>query len=302
MTATQVLGQAAAAALLIVVAPLTVWAERRIKAWTQMRRGPGPLQPYRDLRRLWSKRALVPRSASPGFQVAPAIAFGVVCASLLTLPLAATTSAWAGAAGLLVLALLLALHRLLLAGQAFATGTPFGGLGASRELFLGGLTEPALLLVTAAIFLKTGQAAVPGEALVASDPSTWLVVAALALLWIAEAARIPFDNPATHLELTMVHEAMLLEANGRRLAVYELGAAVKQTVLASLLLLVVAPLPASGPARVLLVALGAVVLSGALAFAESGMAKVRLFRASHFLIATALTAFLAGIVSFLEAA
>ncbi len=292
--------QAAAALLLIAAAPLTVWAERRVKAWNQLRRGPGPLQPYRDLRRLWAKRALAPNTAGPGYASAPAVALGTVCAAFLLLPLSGTSSALGGGAGLLVLALVLALHRFLQAGQAFTTGTPFGGLGASRELFLGGLGEPAFLLAAAAIALKTGEAAVPASPLAASDPSTWLVLVSLTLLWVAESARIPFDNPATHLELTMVHEAMVLESSGWMLALYELGAAAKQTLLAALLLLLAVPLPESGATRILLVAAGSVVLSALLAAAESGIAKVRLFRASHILIMAALVAFLAGIVTYLE--
>jgi formate hydrogenlyase subunit 4 len=292
---------AAAAGVLVLAAPLTVWAERRVKAWNQMRRGPGPLQPYRDLRKAWAKRPLVPDTASPGYRWAAVVAAAVPCAALLLLPVAGPDSALGGAGALLVLVGLLAVHRFVLAAQGYATATPFGGLGASRELFIGGLGEPVLLLVVAALFLKTGTAAVPVAGLAAAEPSTWLLLGALGLLWVAESARIPFDNPATHLELTMVHEAMVLESTGWMLALHEVSAAVKQTVLAALLVVLAVPLPEQGWMRVAAVAAGVVAFSAALAGIESGIAKVRLFRASHILITAALTAFLAGVVTFLEA-
>ncbi len=295
-----VLLAAGAAVALAVVAPLTVWSERRVKAWTQLRRGPTIVQPYRDLRKLWAKQSLAPTTASPYFLLAPALAVGAVTAALLTLPLAAPDAMLGGGIGLLALGLFLTLHRFILTTQAYDTGTPFGGLGASRELFLGGLGEPVFLLVAAAVFLQRGTAAVPLEPLPAAAPATWLVVAALGFLWLAEAARIPFDNPATHLELTMVHEAMLLEANGWILAVHEWTAMLKQTLLGSLVLLLVVPFP-SDPALRIPAILGAVVLlSGILALVEAAMAKVRLFRASHLLIMAALLAFLASAVTYLK--
>lgn len=291
---------AGAALLFLLVAPLTVWAERRAKAWVQLRRGPSPLQPYRDLRRLWHKHPLAPDTAGPLYFAAPGLALAIVAAALLTLPLAESGSGLGGGAALLALGLLLALHRAILAAQAYDTGTPFGGLGSSRELFLGGLGEPVLLLVAATVFLQTGSAAVPAAPLPLAAPSLWLIASALVLLWIAESARIPFDNPATHLELTMVHEAMILESSGWMLALHEIAAMVKQTTLAALVLLLVVPLPAAGPSRLAILAVSVVALSGGLAVVESGVAKLRLFRASHLLIMAALLAFLGGSIALLE--
>lgn len=290
--------QGAAGLALAAAAPLTVWAERRVKAWAQMRQGPGPWQPYRDMRRLLAKDVLYPTGASPFYRLAPILALGTAATALLTLPLYHTSDALGGGLALLVLALVLGLYRLILAMQAYDTGTAFGGLGSSRELFLGGLGEPVLLLVAAVVFIATGSAGIPPHALSLSEPVLWLIVASLTMLWIAESARIPFDNPATHLELTMVHEAMILEASGWILAAYEGAAALKQVTFAALLILFVAPLPSDGPLRLLYLILGAVTLSGVLGLVESGVAKVRLFRASHLLVMAALLAFMGGVVLF----
>lgn len=283
--------------VLLAIAPGVVWVERRVKAWSQLRRGPPALQPYRDLRRLFAKQPLAPRGASPLFLLAPLVGSGALVAAGLTLPLGSPSDGWGGAASLLLLGLLLGLHRFLMAAQAYDTGTPFGGLGGSRELFLGGLGEPILLLAAATIFVQTGTARVPGAHLPTSDPATWLVAASLAILWVAEAARIPFDNPATHLELTMVHEAMILEPSGWVLAVHEWGAAFKQTLLGGLLVLVLVPLPASDPLRITVLALLILASSGLLAALEAATVKVRLFRASHLLLLGAFLAFLSAAVA-----
>lgn len=290
----------AAALGLAAVAPLATWAERRVKAWVQLRRGPPPLQVYRDLRRWWRKRPLVPSGASPLYPHAAALSVAVLGVALFTLPLSETRAALGGGLALLVLGLLLTLHRFVMTFQAYDSGTAFGGLGASRELFLGGLGEPVFLLVAAAVFLKTGHAEVPPMPLDLAVPSTWLVGSALVLLWVAESARVPFDNPATHLELTMVHEALVLEASGWILAAHEAAAMLKQSILASVLVLLFVPLPGEGGLRVVLLLASVVALSGLLALFESSVAKVRLFRASHLLVAASLLAFFGGAVTYLE--
>ncbi|HLE47403.1 MAG TPA: NADH-quinone oxidoreductase subunit H [Candidatus Thermoplasmatota archaeon] len=293
--------EAVAALALLVFAPLTVWAERKVKAWSQLRKGPSILQPYRDLRRLAVKETLIPNTSTRLFRVAPFLAAGCVVAALFLLPLYDSGGGLGGSVALLVLALLFTLQRALMAAQAYDAGTAFEGIGSSRELFLGGLGEPVFLLVAAAVYLESGSARVPAQHLVWGDPASWLIVGALAFAWLAEAARIPFDNPATHLELTMVHEALILESSGRPLALYELAGMWKQAILAGLLLLFVAPLPPTGPLRVALLGLGVILLSGVLALFEAGMAKVRLFRASHLLVMAALLAFLGGVVGYVEA-
>lgn len=286
---------------LLLFAPLTVWAERRVKAWTQMRRGPSWVQPYRDLRRLLHKDPLVPQTAGRFYRAAPWMALGCVLAALLLLPVYGPSTTLGGPVSLLVLALLFTLQRAIVATQAYDTGTSFGGIGSSRELFLGGLAEPVFLLVAAAAYLETGSAGIPSAPLPLGDPASWLIVGAVAFAWLAESARIPFDNPATHLELTMVHEALILESNGAALAVYEFGAVVKQAALAGLVLTFTVPFPESGLARVGLFIVGIVALSGLLALFESGIAKVRLFRASHLLVMAALFAFLGGVVTYFAA-
>lgn len=290
----------AAGVLIALAAPLTVWSERKVKAWAQLRRGPSWRQPYRDLRRWFHKRPLVPDTTGPLYRAAPWLSLACVFAILFILPLFSSTSGLGGPIGLLVLALLFTLQRAIMAAQAYDTGTAFGGIGASRELFLGGLGEPVLLLVAAAVYLVSGTAQVPASPLPWDHPASWLVVGALAFAWLAEASRIPFDNPATHLELTMVHEALILESNAWALALYEFAAILKQAALAALLLLFVLPFPTEGYLRVFLLAVGIVILSGLLALVESGVAKVRLFRASHLLIMGALLAFLGGVVTYLS--
>jgi formate hydrogenlyase subunit 4 len=293
------LWEGAALVALLVVSPLTVWSERRVKAWTQLRQGPSWRQPYRDLRRFWAKEAVAPSTASAFYRIAPWIGLACLLAAMLLLPLF-DAAAREATPGLLILALFLTLQRVVLAAQAYDTGTAFGGIGASRELFLGGLGEPVLLLIAAAVYLVTGSAGIPTAPLPVDRPATWLIVGALVFAWLAEAARIPFDNPATHLELTMVHEAQILEASGWMLATQESLGTIKQTILAVLVLLFVVPLPGAGAVRVLLLLVGVVALSGLLALFESAVAKVRLFRASHLLVMGALLAFLSGLVTYLS--
>lgn len=291
------LEQVAALLLFTAGAPLVLWAERRAKAWAQLRRGPGLLQPYRDLRKLLAKRPVAPTGSSALYVVAPWAGLGALLAAALFLPLGDARAA--GGAALIAFGLFLTLHRLVIVSQAYDTATPFGGIGSSRELFLGGLGEPLLLLVAAGIYLATGAAAAPGTPLPWGEPSTWLLAGAVSVFWVAEAARIPFDNPATHLELTMVHEAMFLEANGWALALHELGAALKQALVAALAVLLLVPLPSTGPTRWMAL-LGLVVLASAvLGLVESALAKVRLFRASHLAILAAFLAFLAATTALL---
>jgi len=284
---------------LAVFSPFTLSAERRVKAWIQGRRGPGLLQPYRDLRRLLVKRPLAPDTATPLWVWAPLAGAAAVVAAAFVLPLADAHGGLGGSGGFLVLGLLLAFQRFMLVAHGHDTATAFGGLGASRELFLGGLAEPALLLVAGGVAIITGSLAVPAEPLSLAEPATWLLAGALIALWITESARIPFDNPATHLELTMVHEAMVLEANGWVLAVQEATAALKQTILAALLVVLLAPLPPTGATRVVIVIGVAVAASAVLAVLESLTAKARLFRAAHFLVAAAFLAFLGSTVALL---
>lgn len=286
--------------LLLAIAPLTLWSERRVKAWTQLRRGPSLLLPYRDLRRLLAKRPLVPSGASPAYLALPWLALAAILGAALLLPLGDAQAGFGGGVALLAFGLLLAAHRFLLAFQAYDTGTPFGGLGSSRELFLGGVGEPVFLLVAADLYLLTGTAAVPAHPLSLVEPAAWLLVGALVILWIAEAARIPFDNPATHLELTMVHEAMILEASGWILALHEVASALKQTLLAALVILLLIPLPPDPGLRLALLSLLVVAASGTLALVEAATAKVRLFRATHLLFMAMFLAFLGGVVALVQ--
>ena len=297
----------------VALAPGVVGFIRWLKARLQGRRGAAPWQPYFELRKLFGKEIVVSRTASWIFHAAPFVVFGtsVVVASLV--PMAAVTIVADRSGDLFAAVYLLLFGTFFLALAGLDTGSPFGGMGASREMTVVALTEPTVALAIVALALGAGStnlgdivlrsviepARVPG-------PSYLLAFAALFIVTLAETGRLPVDNPSTHLELTMIHEAMVLEYSGPYLALVEWGNAVKLLVFFSLLanLFVpwgiarsLAPLALAGGFAAFVVKIAA--LAVAVAVLETRVAKLRLFRVPELLSASFILALLAVMTSFL---
>ena len=296
--------------LVVVLAPLLTGFVRKLKSRLQRRRGPSLLQPYRDLARLLRKEAVVAENASWLFRVAPYLIFAATWTAAALVPTFASGLPISGAADLIAIVALLGTARFFLALAGLDIGTPFGGIGSSREVMIASLAEPALLMVAFTLALIAGStqlsviaATLPGAGL---RVSLALALVALVIVAIAENARIPVDNPATHLELTMVHEAMVLEYSGRHLAVIELAGAVKLLLYVSLIAVVFAPWGLAKPeAPVLDHAIGAVAYLLKVAFAgallavfETTIAKMRVFRVPQFLGVSLLLGLLAALLMF----
>lgn len=302
--------------LFVGAAPLFASWIKRVKCRLQNRRPPPLLQPYRDLRRLLGKEILLAHTASPVFRVAPYVVFGTVVMAASVIPLLVVHIPMAAMADAIVLVGLFALGRFFLALAGLDVGTPFGGMGASREMTVAALAEPAMLMVIftlAMVAASTNLSTVIQHMLtqeLALRPSLLFALLALILVGIAETGRIPVDNPATHLELTMIHEAMILEYTGRQLALMEWAAQLKLMIYAVLVSNLFFPWGIAMNAAPAALALAAATLTAKLALlgvllaaGETAVAKMRLFKVPTFL-AVAFTLALIGMLSFviLEAA
>ena len=301
-------------ALVLAAAPLVVGVTRWLKARLMGRRGAPPLQPYRDLDKLLRKRPVLAENASWVSELAPYAGVVAPLAAATLVPGFARGMALAPVGDLVVVAGLLALARMALALAGMDVGTAFGGLGAAREMGFSAFAEPALLLCAMSFAILAGSTNLDaiGAGFVQGAPglrvSLGLAAVAMLAVAVAENARIPVDNPATHLELTMVHEAMLLESSGRHLALWEYGAALRLTLWFALLAALFLPhgtAPAgAGPIAwaVGLVAWAAKMggLCLALAVLESAIAKMRVFRVPEFLGAATLLALLAAALLFVS--
>ena len=296
-------------ALLLVAAPLLTGLVRKVKARLNGRVGPGLLQPYRDLWRLLRKEVVLAPNASWLFRTSPYLIFTAVWLAAAIVPTFATGLLLSRTADLIALVALLGTARFALALAAMDVGTSFGGIGASREMMIASLAEPAMLMVTFTVALIVRSTSLPQIAefllthAVGIRISLFLGLVSLLMVAIAENARIPVDNPATHLELTMVHEAMVLEYSGRHLALIEGAAMVKLLLYISLIASVFFPwglaLDPSEPRALAIglasyaakLAVGGVVL----AFFETSIAKMRVFRLAEFLGGAFLLGLLAAI-------
>jgi formate hydrogenlyase subunit 4 len=293
----------------LLLAPLLVGWVRKAKAVLQNRRGASVLQPARNLRKLFAKEARVAHTASPLFQVTPYIVFTATWLAAAAVPLIATKLPTATVADVIVVAGLLGLARFFMALAGMDVGTAFGGMGASREMMVSGLAEPALLMAVFTLAMSahsTNLAGMVDHQLAGGSlllPSTLFALGGLVLVAIAETGRIPIDNPSTHLELTMIHEAMVLEYSGRHLALLEWAAQLRLMLYGALIANVFFPwgiattptLPALAAGALAIVAKLA-LLGLLLAVAETVLAKKRLFRAPSFLSLAFLLALL-GLLS-----
>ncbi|MGC0417942.1 respiratory chain complex I subunit 1 family protein [Embleya sp. AB8] len=308
-------GTVAVAAQVVVVAagaPLLTGVMRQVRARMEGRAGAGVAQPWRDLRKLLRKQPVTPVGTGPAFRLAPLLLFATTAAMAALLPFATTASPVRAHADMIVWVALLALGTLALALAGLDTGTAFGGMGASREMTIIALVEPTVLLSILALSAPSGSTnladIVAGGAhdpARLASPAGAPAAVALAVVTIAECGRLPVDNPATHLELTMVHEAMTLEYAGPDLALVELACAMRLGVLLGLLATLFAPwgigahaAPAAIVLALLLFALKVTFLGAALAAGEVFLAKVRLFRVPELLAGSFLLALLALAASF----
>jgi formate hydrogenlyase subunit 4 len=284
------------ALLYAALGPLLVGWVRKVKAALQNRRGAPVIQPYRDLRKLLAKEARVAHTASPLFRVAPYIVFTATWLAAATIPLVATNLPTAAIADIIALVGLLALARFFLALAGMDVGTAFGGMGASREMLVSALAEPAMLVAIFTLAMtahSTNLGSVVDHQLAGGlvlRPSFLFALGGLVLVALAETGRIPVDNPATHLELTMIHEAMLLEYSGRHLALMEWAAQIKLVLYGALIANLFFPwgiarslTPTALAGGLAAIVLKLLVLGAALAVAETVLAKMRLFRAPEFL-------------------
>ena len=306
--------QGAQMALVLLLAPLLTGFARKVRARLLRRRGASVFQPYRDLQRLLRKEVVLADNASWLFRVAPYLIFAATWVAAALVPTFATGLLFSWTADLIAIIALLASARFFLALAGMDVGTSFGGIGSSREVMIASLAEPAMLLIVFTLALVAGSTQLSTVAGVMASPAVGLRVSlglaliALIMVAIAENARIPVDNPATHLELTMVHEAMVLEYSGRHLALIELAAALKLLLYASLIACVFVPwglaVAGAGP---LAYALGIIAYLAKLAAAgfllslfETGIAKMRVFRVPEFLGAALMLGLLGTLLLFVS--
>jgi formate hydrogenlyase subunit 4 len=292
----------------LLLAPLLSGWINQWRAWLQNRSAPGLLQPYRMLHKLFNKESVVAEHASPLFRGAPYIVFGCMALASAIIPTLSTDLPLSPAADAIALVGLFALARVFISLAAMDVGTSFGTLGARREMLIGFLAEPALLMVlfSASLISKSTSLTTIVETLAHRDlaiyPSLALAGVAFTMVSLAENARVPVDNPATHLELTMIHEALILEYSGRHLALLEWAASLKLFAYSCIGLALFFPwgiAEAEAPLALLLampVLILKLAIGGALlALLETLSAKMRIFRVPEFLA----TAFLLAVIGLL---
>src|SRR6202030_1522169 len=283
--------------LVLLLAPLLTGFVRKIKARLVRREGASVLQPYRDLLRLLRKEVVLADNASWLFRVTPYITFAAIWVAATLVPTFATGLLFNWTADLIAIVALLGSARFFLALAGMDVGTSFGGIGSSREVMIAALAEPAMLLIVFCMALVAGSTQLStvanfmASSYVGLRVSLGMAMIALIMVALAENARIPVDNPATHLELTMVHEAMVLEYSGRHLAMIEATAALKLVLYFSLIACLFVPFGmATTDKSALALALGLVsylaklmVLAALLPLGETMVAKMRVFRYPVFL-------------------
>ena len=302
--------------LVLALAPLFTGYVRKVKAHLLRREGPPLVQPYRELLRLLRKDVVLAHTASWVFRVAPYLIFATTWVAASLIPTFATGLIFSYAADVIAIVALLGSARFMLALAGLDVGTSFGGIGSSREMLIASLAEPAMLMVVFTLSLLAGSTQLSSIAASMQGPdvglrfSLALALIGLIMVAIAENARIPVDNPATHLELTMVHEAMILEYSGRHLALIEAAASLKLLLYVSVIVCVFFPwgIAVSGQGLVAFVGgVGVYVVKLAaggfvLAVFETAIAKMRVFRVPDFLGAALMLGFLGALLLFVTMA
>ncbi|PYR19711.1 MAG: formate hydrogenlyase [Acidobacteria bacterium] len=297
---------------MLAVAPLLKAGIRRMKARLQNRQGPPLLQGYYDLAKLLGKEPVRSETASWVYAAGPRVYFAAAVAATMLVPVLIAAAPLEAAGGILLLVGTLALGRFALATAALDTGSPFGGMGASRDMTIAALAEPALMLGLFTSALAAGSLNLGGlvrnvlQHGATVHPADLLAFAGLFIIVIAETGRIPVDNPATHLELTMIHEAMVLEYAGPDLALVEWASALKELLYLTLLVDFFLPMgiaTSASPGAIFVALLAwagkVFLLAIAVTIAESTNAKLRLFRVPELVSISLGFAFLALAIRFL---
>jgi len=307
------IGAAVQLVMVVLVAPLLTGIIKTLKARLQTRRGPNVVQSYRDIFKLLRKGMVIPETASWIFSTTPYVVFTTAVLVGLMIPMTTTSAPLSRFGGVLAVVYLLALGRFFLALGGLDSGSSFGGMGSSREMTISAIAEPAMMLAIFTVALQANSTNLSEMAKVAVSqswkflaPSQMLAFAALVVVLIAETGRIPVDNPATHLELTMIHEAMILEYSGPYLALLEWGASIKQLVLMTLVVNTFFPFGLSSDRTAAGLALGLafylvkmLVLCCVIVLVETTNAKLRLFRVPELLMVAFILGALALISTFL---
>ncbi len=306
--------QGAQMLLVLLLAPALTGFVRKIKARLQRRQGPPVFQPYRDLIRLLRKEVVLAENASWLFRAVPYLIFAATWVAASLVPTFRTGLLFSWSADLIALIALLGSARFFLALAGLDVGTSFGGIGSSREVMIASLAEPAMIMTVFTLALIAGSTQLSTMAEFMASPAVGLRVSlalglfSLIMVAIAENGRIPVDNPATHLELTMVHEAMVLEYSGRHLALIELASSLKLLFYVSVIACLFAPwglaltgadLPALSVGVVAYIAKTA-MLGALLAVFETSIAKMRVFRVPEFLGAALMLGLLATLLRFVS--
>jgi formate hydrogenlyase subunit 4 len=305
--------QGAQMLLVLALAPLLLGFTRKVKARLLARQGPPIIQPYRDLVRLVRKEAVLAENASWLFRSAPYLIFAATWVAAALIPTFATGLYFSWSADLIAITALIGSARFFLALAGMDVGTSFGGLGSSREMLFASLAEPAMIMIVFTVALVAGstQLSTIADFMLAHGGlrvSLALALIALIIVAIAENARIPVDNPATHLELTMVHEAMVLEYSGRHLALIELAAALKLLLYVSLIACIFVPWGiAAGESGLEAYGIGTAAYVAKLAVGgfllvvfETSIAKMRVFRVPEFLGAALMLGLLGTLLLFVS--
>lgn len=300
--------------VILLLSPLLTGLVRKVKARLQRRRGPSLIQPYLDLRRLLGKEAVIADNASWLFRVAPYLVFACTWVAAALIPTFSANLMFSWTGDLIAITALLGSARFVLALAGMDIGTSFGGIGSSREMMIASIAEPAMLMIVFSVALIAGStqlstvAAFMLNGQVGLRVSLAMALVALVIVAMAENGRIPVDNPATHLELTMVHEAMVLEYSGRHLAMIELAAALQLMLYLSMIACVFVPIGmASDPGVPAADALGFAawlvkMAAGGigLGVAEMTVAKMRVFRVPNFLGAALMLGLLGVLLLFVS--
>ncbi|MGJ0622053.1 MAG: respiratory chain complex I subunit 1 family protein [Methylocystis sp.] len=306
-----IVAQGAQMALALALSPLLIGLVRKLKARLLRRKGPPIIQPWRDIIRLLRKEVVLAENASWLYRSAPYLIFAMTWVAASLTPTFATGLMFSWSADLIAIISLLGGARFFLALAGMDIGTSFGGIGSSREAMFGSLAEPATIMIVFTVSFVAGTTQLSEIAAYMAGnlelrASVGMALVALLIVAIAENGRVPVDNPATHLELTMVHEAMVLEYSGRHLALIELASALKLLLYISLVACVFFPV---GLARhdaglqAMAVGLGAYLMKLAvggflLALFETSTAKMRVFRVPDFLGAGLMLGLLATLLVF----
>lgn len=296
--------------ILLFGAPLFLGWVKTVKCAMQGRTYAGVLQPYRDIARLFTKDVILAENASWIFRFTPYLVFGVTVIIGAIIPLISIDLPFAATADVIALVMLFAIIRFFTALAGMDIGTAFGGMGSSREMMIASLAEPAMLMAIFTVSLAGNSTSLTHMVKVMAHgdfilrPSLAFALLAFIMVHLAETGRVPVDNPSTHLELTMIHEAMILEYSGRHLALIEWSGMMKLFIFSTLGIAVFCPwgIAASGDPVQMLLSAGVLVIKLALlgvimVLIETGMAKMRLFRLTEYLGSAFLLATL-GMLSF----